>query len=123
MTAISSSSGFDCLFEAAIPEISLLGLDFADFPPEEVLQLLARRGASARFGYVVTPNADHLVRMTRDPRLRPLYGGAMLRLLDSRVVARIAQLAGLRVPPVVTGSDLTAALFQKVIAADEPVTI
>jgi len=34
------------------------------------------------FGYVTTPNADHLVRLSRRPELMPLYQDAMLRLLD-----------------------------------------
>ena len=32
---------------------------------------LAARSADGLFGYVVTPNADHLVRLARDPSLRP----------------------------------------------------
>ena len=56
-----------------------------------VLGWLAARPADAPFGYVVTPNADHLVRLQRQPELRPLYADAMLRLLDSRVVARARQ--------------------------------
>jgi N-acetylglucosaminyldiphosphoundecaprenol N-acetyl-beta-D-mannosaminyltransferase len=62
---------------------------------------------------VVTPDADHLVRLAHDPAsYQPLYGGAWLRLLDSRVVRRLALLFGLPAPPVVTGSDLAAALVR-----------
>ncbi|WP_043361575.1 WecB/TagA/CpsF family glycosyltransferase [Belnapia sp. F-4-1] len=100
----------------------LLELDFADLPLQGVLALLAERPAEAPFGYVVTPNADHLVRVARDPALRPLYDAAMLRLLDSRVVARLAGVMGLAAPAVVPGSDLTAALMDA-LPADEPVTV
>jgi exopolysaccharide biosynthesis WecB/TagA/CpsF family protein len=72
---------------------------------------------------VVTPNADHLVRLAQQPALLPLYQGAWLRLLDSRVVARVAQAFGMPAPPVVPGSDLTAGLFEQVIRPDEPVTV
>ncbi len=87
-----------------------------------MLALLAERPAEAPFGYIVTPNADHLVRLSRDPALRPLYDEAMLRLLDSRVVARIAGLLGLDAPAVVPGSDLTAALIAS-LPPDEKVTV
>jgi N-acetylglucosaminyldiphosphoundecaprenol N-acetyl-beta-D-mannosaminyltransferase len=104
--------------------IRLLGLDFDALTQAEVLHLIAARPAGAPFVYVVTPNADHLVRLSRDPTTyRPLYEGAWLRLLDSRVVRRLAHLLGLAAPPVVTGSDLTAALVRDAAAAGEWVTI
>ena len=106
-----------------LPSRRLLGLDFADLPLPAVQSWLAARPADAPFGYVVTPNADHLVRLARTPAIRPLYTDALLQLLDSRVVARLAGLAGLRAPAVVPGSELTARLIQEVIAPDEPVTI
>jgi exopolysaccharide biosynthesis WecB/TagA/CpsF family protein len=109
---------------AGAPRIRLLGLDFADLAPEAVLAALAARPAEAPFAYLVTPNADHLIRLARDPGLLPLYADAALRLLDSRVVARLARLLGLRVPAVVPGSDLTAAMFGRgPIAPGEPVTV
>ena len=103
--------------------VRLLGLDFTDLPPRTVLKRLAARPAEAPFAFVVTPNADHLIRLARDPSLRPLYDAAAMRLLDSRVVARLARLFGLPVPAVVPGSDLTAALFEQVIAPDDRLTI
>jgi len=108
---------------AAPPAVRLLGIDFADLPMAAVLARLVARPAEAPFGYVVTPNADHLVRLTREPRMRQLYAAASLRLLDSRVVARLARALGLPAPAVVPGSDLTARLVREVIAPDEPVTI
>ena len=103
--------------------IALLGLDFAALDLAAVLRLLDGRPAGAPFAAVVTPNADHLVRLAQRPDLLPLYQGAWLRLLDSRVVARVARGFGLAAPPVVPGSDLTAALFGQVIRPDEPVTV
>lgn len=105
---------------AVPPTRRFLGQEFTDLPPGLVLDWLLARPADAPFGYVVTPNADHLVRLARLPALAPLYDGALLRLLDSRVVAGLAWAMGLRPPPVVTGSDLTASLLA---AIDEPVTI
>ncbi|WP_237216205.1 WecB/TagA/CpsF family glycosyltransferase, partial [Falsiroseomonas oryziterrae] len=102
----------------------LLGLEFEDRDADAVLGMLAARGAEAPFAYLVTPNADHLVRLAREPgRYGPLYRDAAWRLLDSRVVARLAHAMGLAAPPVVPGSDLTARLFAEVIGRDDPVAL
>ncbi|MGG5822262.1 WecB/TagA/CpsF family glycosyltransferase [Falsiroseomonas sp. HW251] len=103
---------------------ALLGLDFADLDTEGALAMLAARPAAAPFGYLVTPNADHLVRLARQPALYgPLYREAEWRLLDSRVVAHLARAVGLRPPPVVPGSDLTARLFAEVIRPGDPIAL
>ena len=104
--------------------IRLLGLDFDEMEQAAALALLAARPAGAPFAYLVTPNADHLVRLARDPaRYGPLYRDAAWRLLDSRVVARLARLLGLKAPPVVPGSDLTARLLTTVIEPDAPLAM
>ena len=93
--------------------IRLLGLDFAATDLVETTNRLLARPIDAPFGYVVTPNADHLVRLCADPGLAQVYDDAWLRLLDSRVVAGLAALCGLPVPPVVPGSDLSAQLLSR----------
>lgn len=103
---------------------ALLGLDFADLDADAALAGLAGRPAAAGFAYLVTPNADHLVRLARAPaRYGPLYRDATWRLLDSRVVARLAQALGLPAPPVVPGSDLTARLFAEVVAPGDRIAV
>lgn len=104
-------------------QVRLLGLDFADLDVAEAAARIAARPATAPFGYVVTPNADHLVRLARQPALLPLYRGAALCLLDSRVVRRAAGLLGLRAPRVAPGSDLTARLLRHHLRPGERVTI
>ena len=54
--------------------VRLLGLDFADLDVAAAAGWLARRPAAAPFGYVTTPNADHLVRLNRRPELATIYG-------------------------------------------------
>jgi len=108
---------------AASPSVALLGLDFANLDVNGAATFLASRAPGTAFAYVVTPNADHLVRLHRQPELGPIYHAALLCLMDSRVVARAARLLGLPTPPVATGSDLTAALLARHIHPDEPVTI
>ena len=103
------------------PRTQFLGLDFATLDLARARDWLLARPAGG-FGYVVTPNADHLVRLARDPGLVALYRGAALILLDSRVVAGAARLLGLTPPQVVPGADLTAALLAA-LPPDEAVTL
>ena len=57
------------------------------------------------FGYIVTPNVDHVVRNWRDGgQLIEIYDDADLSLCDSRIVGLIGKLCGVKLP-VVTGSD------------------
>lgn len=89
-----------------------------------MLALLGARPAGAPFAYLVTPNADHLVRLGREPeRYGPLYRDAAWRLLDSRVVARLASLAGLRTPAIVPGSDLTPRLLAEVARPGDRIAV
>jgi exopolysaccharide biosynthesis WecB/TagA/CpsF family protein len=103
--------------------VPLLGLSFADLDAEAAAARLAERPAGAPFRYVVTPNTDHIVRLSRDPSLWPLYEAAAVRLLDSRVIAGVARLFGLRAPRVATGSDVAAALLRRHLRPSERVTI
>jgi N-acetylglucosaminyldiphosphoundecaprenol N-acetyl-beta-D-mannosaminyltransferase len=76
--------------------------------PEAVAEILA--GTERPFRFIVTPNVHHLVRLHDDGReLRASYDRAWRVLCDSRILARLAALRGVELP-VVTGSDLTAAL-------------
>ncbi|GAA4000670.1 WecB/TagA/CpsF family glycosyltransferase [Sphingomonas humi] len=84
---------------------------------EEVLARLSAVTDASPYGYVVTPNVDHVVRLD-DPQERaellPLYEQADLSLCDSRIIAHLGRLRGLSLP-LVPGSDLTARLFAEVI--------
>ena len=51
--------------------VRLLGLEFADLDAEAAADCIACRAATEPFGYVTTPNADHLVRLHRRPELLP----------------------------------------------------
>lgn len=108
---------------ATIGAVRLLGLECADLSAAAAASAIAQRPADTPFGYVVTPNADHFMRLARNPELRTLYEDAWMRLLDSRVVARAARLLGLRAPLVAPGSDVAALLLERHLYADEPVTI
>jgi N-acetylglucosaminyldiphosphoundecaprenol N-acetyl-beta-D-mannosaminyltransferase len=102
---------------------TFLGLHFADLDAEAAASQIASRPESAAFGYLVTPNADHLIRLLRFPELRPAYEGAALRCLDSVVVARVARLLRLRPPCVATGADIVEALLTRHLRDGDRLTV
>ena len=76
-----------------------------------------------RFGYVVTPNVDHLVRYTEDEEFRGHYRSANYVLLDSRFAAHVLRIVkGVRLR-VCTGSDLTEALFASVATPADRIVV
>jgi N-acetylglucosaminyldiphosphoundecaprenol N-acetyl-beta-D-mannosaminyltransferase len=62
--------------------------------------------------FVVTPNADHVVMLSHDSRLKAAYGDAGLVLVDGIPVLAAAKLLRRGVPGRVPGSDLVPALFE-----------
>jgi len=76
-----------------------------------------------RFGYVVTPNVDHVIRYYDDARFRTAYADAAFVLLDSRFLSYIVRLTMGLAPKVCTGSDLTAKLFGSVIRPNDPIVL
>ena len=103
--------------------IRLLGLEFANRPLPEVAASLAARPADAPFAYVVTANSHQLVRLSREAEMRPLYEGAWMRLLGSRVVFKLCRMLALPAPAVISGCDLSAHLIAQEIDRDEPVAL
>jgi len=85
-----------------------------DFGLPEFTAVAASFGVE-RYGYVVTPNVDHLIRYYEDPTFRAQYRAADFILMDSRFAAYLVRLLkGVRLP-VCTGSDLTAQLLSSVV--------
>ncbi len=93
--------------------VRLLGIDFNNAELDETVRKILTRPRGARFAYVVTPNADHIERLSRIPRLRVVYQRALFCLLDSQAIGTCAGYLGLPRPHVVTGADLTAALLAR----------
>lgn len=98
-------------------------MPFTGISVRDVIGFFEARTVRDPFGYVVTPNVDHVVRNWRDGgKLVEIYDDADLSLCDSRIVGLIGKLCGLKLP-VVTGSDLTAILLDYLIDPDERLTI
>lgn len=105
-----------------------LNLEFSRFSFEEVVEEVARRSAQVHFSYIVTPNVDHVVKLSERTesflarQFQDAYAAADLRLCDSRILSGLAMIFGLHLA-VVAGSDLTETLFNKVFSSGDKVAI
>jgi len=98
--------------EPSEPENLVHHIDDLDLPG--FLEVAAEFGVE-RYGFVVTPNVDHLIRCHEDPSYHSLYRSATYVLLDSRFAAHLLRvIKGLRLP-VCPGSDAFPGLLEKVI--------
>ncbi|MFO6446922.1 WecB/TagA/CpsF family glycosyltransferase [Erythrobacter sp. NE805] len=104
---------------AELPSMNFLGLDFVEAPHEQLAAELDRLSRCSGMSLVVTPNVEHVVmlRGKRQPghveqRFSRAYGAASLRLCDSRVLRGLAWVKGIKLT-VLTGSDVTALLFEQ----------
>ncbi len=102
--------------------IEFLDLQFDRLTLRQVKDRLRAVGPTTPYGYIVTPNVDHMVRLHREPELRPLYEKARLCLCDSRVLRLLARFSGIDLL-LVTGSDLSATLFDDVIEPGDRIAI
>jgi exopolysaccharide biosynthesis WecB/TagA/CpsF family protein len=106
--------------------IPFLDVGFDTLALEELVERLAQITGEDRFGYVVTPNVDHIVRLHNGSAaaalLAPIYAAADYCLCDSRVLARLARLCGINLP-VIPGSDLTETIFARVLRDGDRVAV
>ena len=89
-----------------------------DYEVEEFAALAGQQPCE-HYGYVVTPNVDHLIRYCADARLRALYDAAAFVLLDSRFLARWLALTRRQHLRVCPGSDLTLRLLEQASGSRE----
>jgi exopolysaccharide biosynthesis WecB/TagA/CpsF family protein len=99
-----------------------LRCELDDYDVESFVETAKDFGQS-RYGFVVTPNVDHLIRLHEDARFREIYAAARYVLLDSRFLANMLRAVTGRRLPVCTGSDLTAKLLTEVAVGDRIVVI
>jgi exopolysaccharide biosynthesis WecB/TagA/CpsF family protein len=89
-------------------------LNIDDYELSEARAIVTAFG-SERFGYIVTPNVDHIIRHSSDPEFRALYAQAAYVFLDSHFLAHAIRLLKRRRHRVSPGSDLTATVLSSVI--------
>jgi N-acetylglucosaminyldiphosphoundecaprenol N-acetyl-beta-D-mannosaminyltransferase len=107
------------------PKRRFFGINFSGLTSsDDVMQLLQRTDPlrAQAFRYVVTPNADHIVRLADRPSLRNIYNGAWLCLNDSRVLQLLLRTGGFNLP-VIRGSDLVSELLNSRWIMDKRVIV
>ena len=107
---------------ALVRASSQLRCELDDYDTESFVATAKAFGQS-RYGFVVTPNVDHLIRLHQDPRFRELYAAARYVLLDSHFLANVLRLVTGRRLPVCTGSDLTAKLLADVAEPSDRIVV
>ena len=83
------------------PKQDFFGIGFSQFDGlDDAMYVIEAADPAAidEFRYVVTPNADHIVRMTDRPGLLDIYNKAWLCLNDSRIVQLLLRLGGFDLP-------------------------
>lgn len=103
--------------------VPFLGVDFDPLTAEHAAHEMARRARlMGPFAYVATTDVDHLVRLEKQPHLRPLYSAAWMTLCDSRMIELFAEAAYITLPAA-PGADVVDSLFRKHIRPDDPVVV
>lgn len=104
---------------------AFLGMAFDALSLDKAMTRIAALSKAATFSFVVTPNVDHAIKLSRGPANDPIrlaYAKASLALCDSRILGGLARLCGTTLS-VVPGSDLTRELFARVLSPGDSVAI
>lgn len=108
--------------EGARPQVARLIHRIDAYDVEEFLAEL-QRWDPRRYGYVVTPNADHFIRLSDDALFRHYYGRASYVLLDSRFVALILRWTRRLRLKVCPGADLTEAVLARLVKPKDLIVV
>lgn len=95
--------------------IKLFGIDIDRLDMRgavDVVEGWIREGA-AECRYVVTPNVDHVVKLSQNEAFQDAYRHAELVVADGKPVVLAARLLGTPLLGTVTGSDLVPAIFER----------
>ncbi len=109
----------------AFSRVRVLGLGFDQLSRDLVGAYLRAWPADAPYGYVTTPNVDHLVRLRTERHtleVEEAYAQSDLTLCDSKVMALLSRFYGVHLE-VAAGSDVTADLLEGLTGSDECVVI
>ncbi|MCX6111263.1 MAG: WecB/TagA/CpsF family glycosyltransferase [Proteobacteria bacterium] len=99
--------------------IGRLSVDVLDFPG--AVRRIVDLAREHRAAYVVTPNADHVVRAQTDAEFVAIAQGADLSVADGMPLVWASRFLGQRLPQRVTGADLLPAICAE--AAKQRMTV
>jgi N-acetylglucosaminyldiphosphoundecaprenol N-acetyl-beta-D-mannosaminyltransferase len=95
-----------------LPTIRLHGVRIHAVTEQQAIGHILQSLDEGQGGWVITPNLDHLRRLSRDPELRQLYDQASLMLADGMPLVWAAKLQGTPLPGRVPGSGLIWSLSE-----------
>ena len=108
--------------DLATPKPTAASLTIDGLDLDQFVEVATHYG-SDNLGFVVTPNVDHMIRHRESAEFRDYYAEAAYVLLDSQFAATLMRLRyGVDIP-VCKGSDLTDALFDRVIKPDDVIVL
>ena len=95
--------------------IQLFGLNFTNATLNESVELIIRAATREDKLMVVTPNVDHVIRLSKDEKLRAMYRRAAFTFPDGMPLVWFSRLlpAHFRLNQRVTGADLVAILLKR----------
>jgi N-acetylglucosaminyldiphosphoundecaprenol N-acetyl-beta-D-mannosaminyltransferase len=93
-----------------IPTVSLQGQPIHAISEMGAVEYILSELQIGRGGWCITPNLDHLRRLTRDRKLRALYSHAALIVADGMPLIWASRLQGTPLPERVAGSSLISTL-------------
>lgn len=94
-------------------KVKLFDIEIDRLTMEESVNKISSWVESADYNshYVVTPNVDHIVKLTKNQQFKVAYKKASLVVTDGRPVVFASKILGKSVPEIVPGSDLVPCIF------------
>jgi N-acetylglucosaminyldiphosphoundecaprenol N-acetyl-beta-D-mannosaminyltransferase len=88
-------------------KVTLFGIDVDNYSLVETVDIVATHAASRNApAYVVTPNANHIVRLRKDAAFQEVYRNALLSVADGVPLLWVAKSQGTPLKGRVNGTDL-----------------
>jgi len=100
--------------------------DLHNITMADALSQIKKMSVSDGVDIIVTPNIDHLVRITTedpDGSLKKIYQNAALCLCDSNIFDKMLIIKGKKIKEVIPGSTLTQKLFDQIITTNDKILI
>jgi exopolysaccharide biosynthesis WecB/TagA/CpsF family protein len=99
--------------------------DFHDLSMTESVSKVVELSRSKDAEIIVTPNIDHLARLTKpgSEELSVIYQSASLILCDSKILHKLLLFKGMHINHVIPGSSLTEELFSNSLSEKDNITI
>ncbi len=88
-------------------KVTLFGIDVDNYSLAETVDIVTTHAATHQApAYVVTPNANHIVRLRKDPAFQAVYRNALLSVADGVPLLWVAKSQGTPLKGRVNGTDL-----------------